>query len=136
MSDTTVRPATETYVRTAEPAVRLVRDEKPSPTAHTTARTSARSSSVVSSPTGGVPPALNAQTTNGTDTARNASEDTQAARSLPSTISAGLRSVTWSVASVPAARSPLIDVAESVGETTMPRNSTKKTMKPNIDRPT
>jgi hypothetical protein len=47
------------------------------------------------------------------------------AMSLPSTISSGLSRLAWSVARVPAVRSPLSDPAVSAGTTSSIANSTR-----------
>ena len=73
------------------------------------------------------PPATVRMTRKGTATPRKAIAAIQAASSLPMTISWLRSAVACSSARVASARSPLIDVADSVGATMSPIPRTKQT---------
>ncbi len=135
MGVSSVRAATVRNVRTVEPAVRAVRDEKPRPIPQTEASRTATSRITRRSAVPGVSPMARAMPKNGTLATRKAHAAAQAASSLPATISTGVRSVTWRVASVPAFRSPLIPVEASVGVTSRPSPSTRNVTAPKSSGP-
>ena len=122
-------------VSRVEPAVRATNADQPTPMAHTHASSTAVSSTATTKDSAGVPPISTPSSRNGRLATRKANEAAHAASSLPSTISAGLSSVTWRVARVPALRSPLIEVELRVGVTSSPRPSTSISTEENSSGP-
>ena len=127
--------ATVRNVSTVDPAVRAVTAENPSPIPHTDARITATTTTTRSTARPGVPPSASATPKKGRLATRNAHAAAHAASSLPAVISAGVSSVTCSVASVPALRSPLMPVDASVGVTSRPRPSTRNVTAANRSGP-